>query len=127
MLQLNSFADSRSWTPKILTDIVGRKKAQLEDRRDDNPLELLPEKPKRTPKKATESSDKNSTDTGNERSSILSNAVHFLIDDLKLLNYSDKNSTSDEQVKSSSRNALDRAINDLFIDQNNNEIIEEDR
>lgn len=88
---------------------------------------MLPEKPKRAPKKATESSDKNSTDTGNERSSILSNAVNFLIDDLKLLNYSDENSTSDEQVKSSSRNALDRAINDLFIDQNNNEIIEEDR
>jgi len=76
---------------------------------------LLPEKPKRTPKKATEASDKNSAD-GNERSSILLNAVHFLIDDLKLLNYSDENSTSDEQVKSSTYNALDRAINDLFID-----------
>ncbi|XP_070502598.1 putative OPA3-like protein CG13603 isoform X2 [Chironomus tepperi] len=55
--------DSRSWTPKILNDLVGRKKAQLEERGEDNPLELLPEKPKRTPKKATESSDKNSTDT----------------------------------------------------------------
>ncbi|CAH1728071.1 unnamed protein product [Chironomus riparius] len=54
--------DSRSWTPKIVNDFVFRKKAQLEERGEDNPLELLPEKPKRTPKKAT-ISDKNSTDT----------------------------------------------------------------
>lgn len=86
---------------------------------------MLPEKPKRTPKKASEASDKNSADTGNERSSILLNAVHFLIDDLKLLNYSDENSTRDEQVKSSTNNALDRAINDLFIDDI--EIEQEDR
>jgi len=34
--------ESKSWTPKILNDIVGRKKIQSEC--EDNPLELLPEK-----------------------------------------------------------------------------------
>jgi len=37
--------DSKSWTPKILNDIVGRKKVKSECE-EDNPLELLPEKRK---------------------------------------------------------------------------------
>lgn len=116
--QLISFIDSKSWTPKILNDIVGRKKIQSECAEDkENPLELLPE---RRSKKIHVLSDKNvlkeknSSEPGNEKTSLIQ-AINFLLTEVF---YSHHQSASIEEMKGDS--ILAKSLNYLFVETENN-------
>lgn len=113
------FKDSKSWTPKILSDIVSRKKIQPECK-EDNPLELLPEKRTKTPmKKDKDNGSAQNDEPGNKQNTpLIIRALEFVTHDLNILNYSENNEST-EQVKSS--NSLEKAVNDLFINVDDNE------
>lgn len=85
---------------------------------EDNPLELLPEKrtrkaPKEVSNDLTRNESNNNSTTSDPGS--LFRSLSFLIDDLKLLNYS-VDTSAIEQVTSSD-NSLEQAVYDLFIDE----------
>jgi hypothetical protein len=103
--------DSKSWTPKILNDIVGRKKLQSECKEnEDNPLELLPEKRSKKPLRSVlKESNSSSTEPGKEQTLI--QAVNFLLTDVF---YSHKQPSSVEEMKGNS--ALAKSLNYLFIE-----------
>jgi hypothetical protein len=114
---ITRFIESKSWTPKILNDIVGgKKKSQLTE---DNPLELLPEK--RSTRKSKESSNATaaaapSTEPSGNDLSVLDSAIDFLIHDLNILNCSSQgNSGSGRYQEMRATNAFEKALNDLFI------------
>lgn len=100
--------------------VIGKKSHAKSDD-EDNPLELLPEKritrkppPKDVSNDLTRNSSNNNSTTSDPGS--LFRSLSFLIDDLKLLNYSIDNTTI-EQVTFSSDNSLGQAVYDLFIDE----------
>lgn len=115
-MRLSSFGflfllDSKSWTPKILNDIVGRKKVQGECK-EDNPLELLPEKRSRTKQTSTQKvlAEKNATESGNEQTLI--KAVNYLITEVF---YSQRRESPPEEIMSG-ESILARSLNYLFFD-----------
>ncbi|KAG5670708.1 hypothetical protein PVAND_000954 [Polypedilum vanderplanki] len=62
MEEIETELESRSWTPKILNEIVGGKKKQQQPTDDENnPLELLSEK--RITRKVKDNSTKSTTDS----------------------------------------------------------------
>lgn len=113
------FVESKSWTPKILNDIVGRKKIQSEC--EDNPLELLPEKrSKKILKKKIESPDSNKEnlplDSGNEQVSLFS-AINFLLTEV----FSNPHSRQYQQVDEMKGDSiLARSLNYLFVESETN-------
>lgn len=105
--------DSKSWTPKILTDIVGRKKIQSECKEnEENPLELLPEKRSRTKQTSTQKvlAEKNSNESGNEQSLI--QAINFLITEVF---YSQRQQSPPEEIIKGD-SVLAKSLNYLFVD-----------
>lgn len=114
------FLDSKSWTPKILNDIVGRKKIQSECKENqENPLELLPERRSRTkiPGQSSQStnvlSEKNQNESGNEQTLI--KAINFLLTEVF---YSRQQSPPEEIMKGET--VLAKSLNYLFVDAGNN-------
>lgn len=103
-------SDSKSWTPKILNDIVGRKKIQSECSEKDNPLEFLPEKRSKTIRKSASNESDQSTASGNELSSV-DQAINYLLNDVF---HSLKQPV--EKMNSGSF-SLDRALNILFVEE----------
>lgn len=114
------FLDSKSWTPKILNDIVGRKKVQGECK-EDNPLELLPEKRTRIHQRADKSkktenpqnvsSEMNSSSTtepGKEH--VLIHSINYLITEV----FCSRQQSAFEEMKGDS--VLTKSLNYLFID-----------
>lgn len=101
--------DSKSWTPKILNDIVGRKKIQSECSEKDNPLEFLPEKRSKTIRKSASNETDKSTASGNEPSSV-DQAIDYLLNDVF-------HSLKQPVEKLKGDSALDRALNYLFVDE----------
>ena len=103
--------DSKSWTPKILNDIVGRKKIQSECK-EDNPLELLPEKRSRTKQTSSQKvlAEKNTTESGNEQTLI--KAVNYLITEVF---YSQRREYAPEEIMSGD-SVLAQSLNYLFFD-----------
>lgn len=85
---------------------------------EDNPLELLPEKRiRKAPKEVSNDLTRNDSNNNSTTSApgSLFRSLSFLIDDLKLLNYS-VDTSAIEQVTSSD-NSLEQAVYDLFIDE----------
>lgn len=113
--------------PTRLVDIVtGKKKPQQNE---DERLQLLPERRSaKTPLKPTTpkdvSNDISSTSPLPAPAGSLYRSLSFLIDDLKLLNYSGRDDINSKQIIVSG-NSLEKAVNDLFIDENENEINED--
>jgi hypothetical protein len=109
------FLDSKSWTPKILNDIVGRKKIQGECKDyKDNPLELLPEKRSKVPKPSNPQTERNSIETGNEQS--LTKAINLLL--TEVFCSTQQSPSVDEIMKGDSM--LAKSLNYLFIDAGDN-------
>jgi hypothetical protein len=112
------FLDSKSWVnpTKIVDMVTGKKKPQIIRNDEDNPLELLPEKRTKAPRKAPKdvSNDltrNNSNSTTSDPPGSLFRSLSFLIDDLKLLNYS---VDTIEQVNAP-ESSFEKAVHDLFI------------
>lgn len=114
------FLDSKSWTPKILNDIVGRKKVQGECK-EDNPLELLPEKrtrthqrpekPKKTENPQNVSNEMNSSSTsGPGKEQTLIHSINYLITEV----FCSHQQSAFEEMKGDS--SLVKSLNYLFID-----------
>lgn len=101
--------DSKSWTPKILNDIVGRKKIQSECSEKDNPLEFLPEKRSKVIHKPSSNESDQSNASGNEPSSV-DQAIDYLLNDVF-------HSLKKPVEKMKGDSALDRALNYLFVDE----------
>lgn len=104
--------DSKSWTPKILNDIVGRKKIQSECKENqDNPLELLPEKRNKSAQVQNLQvlRERNASESGNEQTLISS--INFLLTDVFC---SHRQSTPIEAMKGDS--VLAKSLNYLFVD-----------
>lgn len=100
--------------------VTGKKKPQV--RNEDDDLQLLPEKrskapsrkaPKNVSNDLTRDNNNNNNSTTSDPGSLF-RSLSFLIDDLKLLNYS---VDTIEQVDSSSNNSFERAVHDLFINE----------
>lgn len=101
---------------KYVDIVVGKKKPQQNE---DERLQLLPERRTRKPLKEISNEIKNNTSTtasttSDPGSPLLFQSLSFLIDDLKLLNYSG-NIDYKEQIVTTN-NSLEKAVNDLFID-----------
>lgn len=106
------FLDSKSWTPQIISDIVGgKKKIQSEcECENDNPLELLPEKRSKKPLKTDQSKNvlKEQNITGNE--STLIKAINMLLTEVF---YSQRSPSPVEVMPGES--ILARSLNYLFV------------
>jgi hypothetical protein len=109
------FLDSKSWVnPTKLVDIVTGSKKKIQQNEDER-LQLLPERRSNTPRKPATKEVSNDTTATSSPPGILFNSLSFLIHDLKLLNYSGREDFDGEQIISSGGSALDRAVNELFI------------
>lgn len=99
--------------------VTGKKKPQIIKNDEDNPLELLPEKrtkARKFPKDMSNDINNKSTQTTSDPNlGSLYRSLSFLIDDLKLLNYSDD--TAANIIEQVTDNAFERAVNDLFFDE----------
>ena len=113
--QLLFILDSKSWTPKILTDIVGRKKIKSECSEEDNPLELLPEKRSKIPLKDKNLNKTSASESGNNKHHTLIHAIDYLLTDVF---YSNHKPEPIEKMKGGS--ILANSLNYLFVDAGDN-------
>lgn len=98
--------------------VTGKKKPQQND---DERLQLLPERRSRKPlKDVSHEINSNSTTAAaaasSDPGSPLFQSISFLIDELKLLNYSGNIDYKEQIVLSGNSNSFEKAVNDLFID-----------
>ena len=107
---------------KIVDIVTGKKAPQIKTDDEDNPLELLPEKrskmARKIPKNVSNENSQNFSQSADPGS--LFTSLSFLIDDLKLLNYS----SVIEEHSITSKNSLDKAVHDLFADE---DMVEKDQ
>lgn len=108
-------SDSKSWTPKILSDIVNRKTIQGECKDyQDNPLELLPEKRSKVISKQTYQNVEGSSDPGKEQTLI--KAINFLLTEVFC---SHQQSPPIEEIMKGD-SILVKSLNYLFVDTGDN-------
>lgn len=112
-LHLLFLLDSKSWTPKILNDIVGRKKIQSECS-ENNPLELLPERRSKIPQKSTQTPQNSSSESGEREQSPLP-AVNYLLTEV----FCSTNQPSAPVEVMLGDSVLAKSLNYLFVEQMN--------
>lgn len=114
------FLDSKSWTPKILNDIVGRKKIQSECLEKENPLELLPERRSKIPQAQNTQNvlkENNSNESGKAQTP-LNRALNLLLTEVF---YSHQQTSQPSFPEMKGDSPLYKALNYLFIESEDNE------